>query len=281
MMFSLNYRHFLEGLIFLMMAFPHISRSQSLPMEEIRKIETSIRNINTLDKDGTVAIDGILADKSRWNIWFQADHRVMFILKEPYDAARQIKEKAVYYNEWLSNGYYNTIRDIPQEDGGQTYRPIATITNMIVKDSDYYSVRNEYDSPDAYKTFLEHTAIINCKKEHNRNSVYTAENELIHHISKYSDILEEQIRVYNPTVVIFANTYKYLIKNGEGGISILGDDIPAANIYTMQDGMHKYYFNEKRVFIEAYHPSAHVNKEIYCTQILEAVHKWEEETQSR
>ena len=261
--------------------FPYISRSQSLPLDEIRKIETSIRSINTLDKDGTVAIDGILADESRWNIWFQAGHRVMFILKEPYDAARQIKEKAVRYNEWLSNGYYNTIGDIPQEDGAPTYRPIATITNMIVKDRDYYSVRNEYGSPEAYKTFLEHTAIINCKKEHNRNSVYTVESELREHIIRYSHIIKEQLRVYDPTVVIFANTHKYLIENNAGRVTILGESIPAGNIYTMQDGIHKFYFNENRVFIEAYHPSAHVNKEQYCTQILEAVHKWEEETHSR
>lgn len=275
MMRSLRYRLFhIATLIFF--AIPQNIWSQSIPEEEIKSIESMICSIKTIDPEGTVAIDGILADKSRYGSWFTSEDRIMFILKEPYDQIKQIETKAVYYNKWLVSEY-DTIRSIPQEDGAPTYRPIATITNMIIKDADYGTIYQEYDSREAYRIFLEHTAIINCKKEHNRNSVYTVESELIDHITRYGYIVERQLKVYNPTVVIFANTYRYLIENQGGRITILGESIPSSNVYTMGDGKHKYYFNDKRIFIEAYHPSARINKETYCNQILEAVRRWKSE----
>ena len=119
------------------------------------------------------------------------------------------------------------------------------------------------------------------KKEYGKSQ--SDDNIIKDHARKNKSIIYKQVEIYNPNVVILClnNLLDGIFVNQEvGGYEVLGDQVPGANIKTIRvNGKEFYcYYNDKRIFINAYHPSWwYLNKEEYCDEIVRVINEWIEE----
>lgn len=244
--------------------------SQHVPYNQLRQIERKIRQLReSCDKEKTILIDGPIElekwyDKSKRI--HPSEYRIAFVLKEAYGADNQ----GVLRLDSIQKEY-SSLLSMDAREGRPTYAPMVAIANMLVMSQSYSQVQT--NSTNAYAIFKECSAIVEVKKEY--GTPESINSNIRRHAIENKGLIEEQIRVYNPNVVIICGNNLY------EGIFIEGKKVFGEQTYGFGklrvNSKFSYYSNDQCIYINTYHPSSRVNKNDYCTEIVEVVRQWMEE----
>jgi hypothetical protein len=145
----------------------------------------------------------------------------------------------------------------------KTFTNIVYISQMILNNKTWDEVEYIRDNFSIVE-ILNDISVINIKKIPGKSSAN--ENELKAYFDKYKDILEEQINLINPQVIICGMTFRYISELIEGFDENLVQQLDCTNFYIDT--------KNNRIYIDAYHPNFRVaGKTIkqYCEEITKIV----------
>lgn len=249
---------------------------QLVPEDDIKAIDNLIKSKGKQYPGETIVLDGIIEP----NKWYVSDYRILFVLKEPWGG-----------NNKESVDIRSVNRDakvIPEDrDGGETYRPMVAIANMLVKEiDDYNAVSGSIDGSEAWSLFKGCSAIVEVKKIYGGSESY--DWNIRDHARNNAELLKEQIRVYNPNVVIIGLNNLLdgiLINDDVGGYEVFGEHVNYNDVkfITIRDKEFKCYSTDNRIYINAFHPSyvgsnrAKKYLDEYCEEIVRVAREWMEE----
>lgn len=246
---------------------------QVVPWNKIREINNQIRNISCSREGVKANIDGPIEIEKWYNGNLRSrpsDLRILFLLKEAYGS----DTLGVDLSELRR--FEKSLLDMDSDEGRPTYAPMVDIVNMLVLNQNYEQVHQQVKSVGAYTIFKECSAIVEVKKEYGESKSYNS--DIKNHARKNKELIKKQIEVYNPNVVILCgnNIYEGIFVTHDNGHMVFGD-LANDNANLRVHPQFKYYYNDRRIYINTYHPSARVNKSDYCTEIVEVVRQWMED----
>jgi hypothetical protein len=202
---------------------------------ECTLIDQEIRALDGLENTSSL-IDGIINPE----LYVNAKYKILWVLKEPYDDFDEDGNPdggGWDYRNDLNNNLINYIK-IP------TWRRIAYASYGILKEMAYDDMddikKGQIESDSIFEA-IRSVAFINIKKTpgEKTSSDIVIKNAYL----KYRTILLKQIEVYNPDIIIGGSTIPHFL-----------NDFDLENSKQEGHGL-KFYLKNKKVFIDAYHPS--------------------------
>lgn len=244
---------------------------QQVPWDQISAIDERIKVKGRQYPGKTIVLDGIIEPEK----WYASDCRILFVLKEAWGGNNQgiIDIRAENRKAMVVPG--------DKGDGGETYRPMVTIANMLIHDLDYNAVSGSIYGGEAWSAFKECSAIIEIKKIY--GGTRSDDKDIKDHASINAELLEEQVRVYNPNIVVIGVNNlldDILVKSDEVfGEFVSYNDIEYIHIRGKE---FKCYKTDNRIYINAFHPSyvstfAQNYFKEYCEEIVRVARDWMEE----
>lgn len=197
-------------------------------------------------------LDGVNCDR-----YVDAKLKILWVMKEPYDEIIDGKPKG---GGWAM---YDYTLALPM------FRTMAKIVYGIMNEK-YY---NEIPEPDEdMLKLLQSTAFINiCKMPGYPSS---SKEDLKHKLNEWQDILQEQLDLYKPDIIILGNTYEELMEgklnenpctDWRSDASLPGKTAVLKNKYG-------------QVIVDTFHPSpmrkcsrADLTDEVYINSIIHGV----------
>ena len=126
------------------------------------------------------------------------------MLKEPYDGDDGTGGGWSYFELFKGNDLYLEQFNRAHKT---TWHPIIyisySVNNNFIKWANMDYIRDDYKMCNIVRD----VAFINSQKLPSKNVTRTDFADLYESLGKYSDLIEEQIRLLNPNVFIFANTF--------------------------------------------------------------------------
>ena len=276
---SSNKRILLVLSLFLI-TLPIISQDKSSRENNLRRISAMIDGIQC-ERPGVKALHDGPINPSLWFSRVDAgENRVLFLLKNGYDYSGKDQGG---YNICDGKRQYESLQDVrDDQDGPTTYIPMIYICNMLEREAAFSQVNVE--STDAFSTWKSSTAWVNVDKELRAGGWDTDKAKLQRAANLNFDVLRLQINTYCPNIIICGSTLEFFLKTVQGGYQFFDYQIPIGNQGVMPHSRNrKYYYNDKVIIFDAYHPSytAYNNPTIeqYCNDIVSAIRKWQEEYQ--
>lgn len=237
---------------------------QMVPWDQISAIDERIKVKGRQYPGKTIVLDGIIEPEK----WYASDYRILFVLKEAWGGD----------NQGIIDIRAERRKDtkIPT-DGNQTYRPMVAIANMLVKDMDYNVVAGSINGSEAWTAFKGCSAIMEIKKIY--GGTQSDDNDIKAHASINAELLEEQVMVYNPNIVVIG------VNNLLDNILVKGNEVFGEFVnYNDIEYIHirgkefKCYKTDKRIYINAYHPQyGNFYIQEYCEEIVRVARDWMEE----
>ncbi len=205
-----------------------------------------------IGSDGRIAFkDGIInIDK-----YLDSELKIMWILKEP--------------NSTEELHWRDEIGNLKTESGTKygwagTFNPIIYVSFGILNNQKWGQIPYTNDNPEIID-ILQSIAFVNVKKTPGESVAFN--NEIHEYHSKNKSLLLSQIKLYEPDVIICGNTFEYIgvdIKSIFENLEFEKNEL---------SGMSKYQ-NSTIIVVDAFHPNARKNKEIYCDYIINSVNEW-------
>ncbi len=236
------------------------------PMTSIKELRTKINEINELiyetiiseNSETSPITDGIIdVDK-----YFSAEHKILWILKEPYDDFDDKGEPCG--GGWGLDEAINSKKTIHEFKGSrQTFTPmIYTSWGILNEFCLWGNMRNIEDDPEMLDA-LKSIAYINVKKLPGHTTSHHSVIENAYH--KHKVILLKQIEYYEPDIIIGGSTLHNFFKD----LGFTGDEM-------QKHGSVNFIIKDKQIFIDAYHPAQRpgttgVSQEQYCNDIITTV----------
>ncbi len=225
-------------------------------MNDLRKSYESIKHeIENLQENAIT--DGIIDIEAYCSIPENLP-RILWILKEPNSS----EDKRWSYSDLL-------INDRQEWDGSVlslVFKRVIYTSYGILKHKNYNQIppihqKEVYDA-------VRQIAYINLKKTPGSSVANDKDIALAYHNNK--ELILRQIDEYQPQILIFGNTMKYLFED-------LG--IKEADKIYVDDKTHNttYYIKDNKLYIHAWHPAARITSQIYCDEIISIARKWWEE----
>ena len=241
---------------------------QSIPWQQINEINRKIDRISC-DREGAKPNRDGPIELEKWYDKNKRSHasefRILFLLKEAYgDDIRGLDLTKLRREE-------SSLMCMDAGEGRPTYAPLVAIANMLVMNQSYDQV--QINSTNAYTIFKECSAIVEVKKEYGTSK--SSNSNIRRHAIMNKDLIEEQMRVYNPNVVIICgnNLYEGIFIEGKKVFDEHTNGFGKLRV----NSKFSYYYNDNCIYINTYHPSSRVNKTDYCSEIVEVIRDWMEE----
>jgi hypothetical protein len=207
------------------------------------------QRIDEPENDRSLISDGVMQPDE----YFSKEMRLAWILKEAYDKEDGTGGEWSYFDLYDKTGF-----------------DISTVKTLkrIIKTS--YSIHNDFikgenmdDIDFEMKQIIKRVAIINTQKLPAKNYSSTNSKDLQESINKYSDLLERQLELINPNVVIFGGTFRYY----KDLLKFEDSEIVKGNV--------KYISKGGKLYIDAPHPSFwQISEDEYVNDIVSVVEKW-------
>ncbi|WP_123908301.1 hypothetical protein [Flavobacterium psychrophilum] len=228
--------------------------NKKLELEKLQnEIDLEIAKIISIDErkafpDGIINIDNYLA----------SDLKIMWILKEP--------------NSSEELNWRDEIGNLKTETGTKygwsgTFNPIIYVSYGILNNQNWNQIPYTNDNPEIIEV-LKSIAFVNVKKTPGESVSF--DNEIHEYHSNNKEILIKQIKYYQPNVIICGNTFQYI------GVDVKEIFKELEFEYDENSKMSKHH-NTEIIIIDAFHPNARKNKEIYCDYIINSVNEWKKE----
>lgn len=223
--------------------------------EQLQKSYEDInKDIQALEE--CAVYDGII-DIDTYSSLPKTTPRILWILKEP---------NSEDYSRWSYSDLLVNDRD--GWDGsilGITFRRVIYTSYGIIHHQQYASLPSIKEAYEVVKSI----AYINLKKT--PGTSVSSDSEIASAYQKNKELILKQINEYQPDILIFGNTMKYLF-----------DDLKieeSSKLY-VDEKTHNttYYIKDNKLYIHAWHP-AYLGKggmtdEIYCDEIISIATKW-------
>ena len=208
--------------------------------ERAKKLELSNDGLEPLP-DGVADIEG----------YCKSSPRIMWILKQPYD---DMKDGKPFGGGWEVYGAFkndDAFKNI-------TWQPIIY---------SLFGIRNHIHDDKSMVDLLKDIAYINVDKMPGYRT--TSDAELAEAYEQWKDIVEEQIRLYDPQVICFANTMWLFKKDWGIDEHTKHESIPLGN-----DKYMFVYRKDGRLCLDTYHPAQRVvPRENYVDAIIKVVNE--------
>lgn len=208
----------------------------------------------TRQKNPDAIIDGIINTQKYFNIPTDKP-RILWILKEANTQVLGWEYQDLLSSAQLANTKNFNIQSIRRVlyssysllNGFISYKDIPTVSN-----SEVYSI-------------ADNIAYINVNKDPGggATSIY---NQLFQNSKKYTEIVQMQIELYAPDIIILGNTKEFLSTN------FFNEDIKTySDLDTHNTAIYEY---GDKLILYAYHPGARIDEATYCDEIISASKKW-------
>jgi hypothetical protein len=210
------------------------------------------------EEDRAPIYDGPVNAKRYWD----APIKIAWLLKEAYD---EIDGKGGGWNYSVLLDKDNLYEDFFRPHASRaTWHPIVYVSYGILKnfklwdDMDYIR-----DDPKEMTSVIRDIAIVNVQKLPARNVAHTDFRDINKAFENHKHLLKRQLEILNPDIIIGASTLHLFNE-----------------IFEINDGAnHKesitYYFKDKKLFIDAYHPAQTIIcRETYVNDIVGAAKEW-------
>ncbi|MBU3807358.1 MAG: hypothetical protein H9802_02880 [Candidatus Phocaeicola faecipullorum] len=238
-------------------------------MEEIRSMIEAIECTREGDKP---QYDGIIVPE-KWFTRLDSDQlRIMYLMKNQTDKSGT--DKGGHDIAYIRR-HDRTLSDVEDDGGLQTYECPVIIGYMLEKNVSFADVPSNYKmSEEVYTIWKNMSAWVNVDKELTHGTSKTNTDKLRKAAHENENLLKFQIATYQPNVVIGGNTVNLFVENlGNGVYKIF--DFYFNGAHKLEKSGRLYYYNEKVIMIDAYHPSyPYKNRIDYCTEIVDAVERW-------
>lgn len=215
-------------------------------MEELAKLKG-------LSSDSLLPIfDGVADIKA----YLKSSPKIMWILKEPYDYINEETKKP-------EGGGWTLMEDLEKDSNNPLVQSLPRTMQRIIYVTAGISENLEYDHmayyyhPEMYK-YLFQIAYINLSKM----PAGTRSGDMTEKYLIWKDIIFEQLKLYNPEVIIFGNTLQYMKED-------LG--INEKDIVPLSSGWVNIYKKEDRLFVDAYHPGIFCSTKQYVNTMTKII----------
>jgi hypothetical protein len=228
-----------------------------------KKIQENISE-EILKKDKNSIVDGII----NFEKYAEATTKILWVLKEANSS-----DSDWTYQDFLS------VNDIESRmgktkdtlKGPLMFKKVFYATYGLIMNEEY-SVLPDVTEKAVYQ-IGEEIAYINIKKVGGGPDSDPKEIEQAY--KNNEDLLLKQIKEYSPNIIIFGNTLNYFDRDK---LKEIGWDF-SENKHIVDEttnNTHFYPISNEKLCIYPYHPSARINREVYCTEIIKAGMQWRE-----
>lgn len=216
--------------------------------ERAKKLELSNDGLEPLP-DGVFNIEG----------YCKSSPRIMWILKQPYD---DMKDGNPFGGGWEVYGAFENS----DAHTNMTWQPIV-YSLVGIRDHKQYNDMPYIRDDKSMLDVLKDIAYINIDKMPGYRT--TSDAELAEAYEQWKDIVEEQIRLYDPQVICFANTMWLFKKDWGIDENTKHEAIPLGN-----DKYMFVYRKDGRLCLDTYHPAQRVvPRENYVDAIIKVVNE--------
>ncbi|MEO5775742.1 MAG: hypothetical protein ABIQ27_02490 [Flavobacterium sp.] len=185
--------------------------------------------------------------------------KILWLMKEPYD-----DEREGYWSlpELFTTKYDTFFSDLIKGTSGRTWQPVVYISYGILNEfKNWDEIPFISNDPSIVKS-LEKVAWVNIQKLPSETGKSTNMKNIYSAYNNHKQLIQNQIEILNPDVIICGNTFK-----------VLKDYFGAPKEVTYD--MIEYYEIGKRLVINAYHPAQlQITRERYVNNIVECVKNW-------
>ncbi len=148
-------------------------------------------NVYTPIQDGIISLSDYLVSK----------YRIMWVLKDANSIGDSDWDQVDTIKRFSENGLDHAWK--------KTFQHIAYITFGILNNLKWENIPDIDDKNSPVSKILKSIAFINVKKIPGGNT--SKDNELWEYSERYKDLLVDQIEKFEPNIVIFGNTLRYLL----------------------------------------------------------------------
>lgn len=216
--------------------------------ERAEKLELSNDGLEPLP-DGVADIEG----------YCKSSPRIMWVLKQPYD---DMKDGKPFGGGWEVYGAFENS----DAHTNMTWQPIV-YSLVGIRDHKQYNDMPYIRDDKSMLDVLKDIAYINVDKMPGYRT--TSDAELAEAYDQWKDIVEEQIRLYDPQVICFANTMWLFKKDWDIDEHTKHEAIPLGN-----DKYMFVYRKDGRLCLDTYHPAQRVvTRGSYVDAIIKAVNE--------
>lgn len=217
-------------------------------MEELAKMKDL--SSNTLSP----IFDGVADVKA----YLQSSPKIMWILKEPYDYINEETKKP-------EGGGWTLLEDFEKESENPLVQSLPRTVQRIIYATAGIYTGTEYDNmeyyyqPEMYK-YLFQIAYINLSKM----PAGTRSGDMTEKYLIWKDIIFDQIKLYNPEVIIFGNTFQYMKED-----LCINENDYVTSCYGWVD----IYKKDTSLFVDAYHPGIFCSTKQYVNTMVKIIRK--------
>lgn len=238
-------------------------KTKALSPKTVRKGQEKIKNeiyarakeLGISTDDLWPLSDGVFHIKG----YCQSSPRIMWILKQPYD---DMKDGKPYGGGWEVYGAFENSDAYTN----MTWQPIVYSLVGIRNNKPYKDLPYIRDDKSMLEV-LKDIAYINVDKMPGYRT--TSDEELAQAYEQWKGIIEEQIHLYDPQVICFANTM-WLFKKDRG----IDEHTEHETVPLGNDKYMFVYNKDGRLCLDTYHPAQRVVKrEDYVDSIINVVNK--------
>ena len=193
-----------------------------------------------------------------WDMYHNAPIQVMVVMKEPYD---EIDENG----NGFGGGWYITKDCFDKDDAwkNRSWQPLIYITYGLFNGKRYEEMDYIRDDKNMAE-ILKNIAYINTNKMPALKQ--TNDMELQANYEIWKPVLLKQMEVFNPKVILFANTFKIYKKD------LVGETCQPT--YTSPNGSVHAYVKNGKILLDAYHPNQKTFvRSVYVNEILDSINK--------
>lgn len=235
------------------------AKELELKEDEIQnEIKTLAEKHNLITENLLPIYDGIYSAEK----YLSASLRLMWVLKEPYDDADE--------NGSPCGGGWSIPKDLfknPSDyaGGGLSAKMVTRLSYCLLNDKKFAESQDLNSKPEIAEA-LQNIAYINISKM--PAGTTTNDATLPEKYNIWKTILQKQIEIYSPDVIIFGNTFNYFASD------LFDGNYPEPNL---KFGMAKGFCWNKSLLISAYHPGFPKNEETqdnYASEIIKVVNTW-------
>lgn len=193
--------------------------------------------------------------------YLEAPVKILWILKEVHstdDSISDMREAIATLRE--GNGI--------APGWGKTFKPIVYSIYGVFNNMNWADIPDVNGNPGVLEC-IKSTAYINVKKY--AGGAQALDREITGFYDKYSDLLNEQIDIINPDVIIFGGTMKYF--NSDFFLKYGEETFKDESLSYIQ----QYGFGDK-LLLSTLHPNNRsLTQEEYCDSIIQAISQWKRE----
>ena len=225
------------------------------------RIKNYVKKWANSSKNRKEITDGIIDVNS----YLKSKLKICWVLKEPYDE-----------NDGKIGGFslQDVVMDRLNEKDreylkfGKTWTPIGYISYSLLNGFLSYSKLQELvklDKNTVMRSLLE-ISVFNVGKMPSLTGPKSYDNVIKKLYKEWAPILNYQLLVYDPDVIIFGNTFHHF-----------KDDLKSYKYRLHETKNCKYYLMNNKMIIDTWHPakpSKTMRQEDYCNGIINSVRKW-------